>query len=151
VHPLGAALVAGPGRRAPGPKWMKSAVDGRRKRACEVYALFRTATVQGVLWLPPDVGLLMRTRRPILMILILVGCVSVLACATVREDRKIAFVYRARGASGATGVGALPLTEGYVFLIKRELDKRVPGVALVNLGVPGARVDLIRQQGGGRA
>ena len=51
----------------------------------------------------------------------------------------------ALGASDATGVGALPLTEGYVFLIKRELDKRVPGVALVNLGVPGARVDLIKQ------
>jgi len=81
----------------------------------------------------------MRIRRPILMILILVGCVSVLACATARKDRKIEFVYLALGASDATGVGALPLTDGYVFLIKRELDKRMPGVALVNLGVPADR------------
>jgi lysophospholipase L1-like esterase len=88
----------------------------------------------------------MNTRRSILMILILVGCVSMLACATVRKDRKIEFVYLALGASDATGVGAIPLTEGYVFLIKRELEKRVPGVALVNLGVPGARVDLIKEQ-----
>ena len=69
----------------------------------------------------------MNTRRSILMILILVGCVSMLACATVRKDRKIEFVYLALGASDATGVGAIPLTEGYVFLIKRELEKRVPG------------------------
>ena len=88
----------------------------------------------------------MRTRRPILMIPILLVCMSVLACATVRKDTKIEFVYLALGASDATGVGALPLTEGYVFLIKRELDRRVPGVALVNLGVPGARVDLIKEQ-----
>ena len=88
----------------------------------------------------------MRSRRPILMILILVGCVSVLACATPRKARKIEFVYLALGASDATGVGALPLTDGYVFLIKRELDKRIPGVALVNLGVPAARVDLIKEQ-----
>jgi lysophospholipase L1-like esterase len=88
----------------------------------------------------------MNTRRSILMILILVGCVNMLACATVRKDRKIEFVYLALGASDATGVGAIPLTEGYVFLIKRELEKRVPGVALVNLGVPGARVDLIKEQ-----
>ena len=100
----------------------------------------------GVLWLPPDLGVPMRTRRPILMIPILLVCVSVLACATVRKDRKIEFVYLALGASDATGVGAIPLTEGYVFLIKRELEKRVPGVALVNLGVPGARVDLIKEQ-----
>lgn len=88
----------------------------------------------------------MKTRRPIATILILVCCVSLLACATTRKDRKIEFVYLALGASDATGVGALPLTDGYVFLIKRELDKRMPGVALVNLGVPGARIELIKEQ-----
>jgi acyl-CoA thioesterase-1 len=81
-----------------------------------------------------------------LLLLILVSCVSVLACAKAPKDKKIEFVYLALGASDATGVGASPLSEGYVFLIKRELDKRVPGVALVNLGVPGARIDLIKEQ-----
>jgi acyl-CoA thioesterase I len=88
----------------------------------------------------------MRNQRLILMIPILVGCLSVLACAKAARDKKIEFVYLALGASDATGVGASPLSEGYVFLIKRELDKRVPGVALVNLGVPGARIDLIKEQ-----
>jgi len=88
----------------------------------------------------------MRHQRLILTILILVSSVSVLACAKAPKDKKIEFVYLALGASDATGVGASPLSEGYVFLIKRELDKRVPGAALVNLGVPGARIDLIKEQ-----
>lgn len=88
----------------------------------------------------------MRVRRLIGMILILVSCFTVLACAKAPRDKKIEFVYLALGASDATGVGSLPLTEGYVFLIKRELDQRVPGVALINLGVPGARIDLIKEQ-----
>ena len=88
----------------------------------------------------------MRNQRRMLLLLILVSCVSVLACAKAPKDKKIEFVYLALGASDATGVGASPLSEGYVFLIKRELDKRVPGVAVVNLGVPGARVDLIKEQ-----
>jgi acyl-CoA thioesterase I len=88
----------------------------------------------------------MRHQRLTLTILILVSCVSVLACAKAAKDKKIEFVYLALGASDATGVGASPLSDGYVFLIKRELDKRMPGVALVNLGVPGARIDLIREQ-----
>ena len=48
--------------------------------------------------------------------------------------------------SDAAGVGALPLTEGYVYLIKSELDQRMPGVFLLNLGIPGARIDLIKEQ-----
>ena len=55
-------------------------------------------------------------------------------------------MYLALGASDATGVGALPLTEGYVYLIARELDRQLHGVFLVNLGVPGARIDLIKEQ-----
>ena len=88
----------------------------------------------------------MRVPRLIGMILIMVSCFTVLACAKAPSDKKIEFVYLALGASDATGVGALPLTEGYVFLIKRELDQRLPGVALINLGVPGARIDLIKEQ-----
>jgi lysophospholipase L1-like esterase len=51
--------------------------------------------------------------------------------------------YVAVGASDAVGVGAHPLTEGYVFLIRRELDRRLGAGKLENLGISGARVDEI--------
>ncbi len=84
--------------------------------------------------------------RPFVRLLgVLLCCFILASCAGTRE-RKIEFVYLALGASDATGVGAIPLTDGYVYLIKRELDRRLPGVFLVNLGVPGARIDLIKEQ-----
>jgi lysophospholipase L1-like esterase len=67
------------------------------------------------------------------------------ACGGTKE-RPIEFIYLALGASDATGVGALPLTEGYVYLIARELDRQIHGVFLVNLGVPGTRIDLVKEQ-----
>jgi lysophospholipase L1-like esterase len=73
-------------------------------------------------------------------------CASLSSCGGGPREKKIEFVYLALGASDATGVGATPLTEGYVFLVKRELDRRMPGVFVINLGVPGARIDLIREQ-----
>jgi lysophospholipase L1-like esterase len=72
-------------------------------------------------------------------------CLCLAACGGPKE-KPIAFIYLALGASDATGVGALPLTEGYVYLITRELDREIAGVFLVNLGVPGARIDLIKEQ-----
>lgn len=88
----------------------------------------------------------MRNHRFIALIIVLGTCFSVLACSSTPREKKIEFVYLGLGASDATGVGATPLTDGYVFLIKRELDKRLPGVFLINLGVPGARIDLIKEQ-----
>jgi lysophospholipase L1-like esterase len=88
----------------------------------------------------------MKTLRLALIALVLPGLLGSVACAKAPKDRKITFIYMALGASDATGVGALPLTEGYVYLIKAELDKRMPGVALLNLGIPGARIDLIKEQ-----
>jgi lysophospholipase L1-like esterase len=87
----------------------------------------------------------MDLKRLVGMILVII-CFSVLACAKGPREKKIEFIYLALGASDAAGVGALPLTEGYVFLIKAELDGRLPGVALLNLGIPGARIDLIKEQ-----
>lgn len=72
-------------------------------------------------------------------------CVSLTACGG-KKERPIDFIYLALGASDATGIGALPLTEGYVYLIARELDRQIHGVFLVNLGLPGARIDLIKEQ-----
>jgi lysophospholipase L1-like esterase len=72
-------------------------------------------------------------------------CVCGGACSG-KGEKPIEFVYLALGASDATGVGAVPLTEGYVYLITRDLDRRMPGVFLMNLGIPGARIDLIKEQ-----
>jgi lysophospholipase L1-like esterase len=74
-----------------------------------------------------------------------VCCLGLAACGGTKE-KSIEFIYLALGASDATGVGAVPLTEGYVYLITRELDRQIPGVFLINLGVPGARIDLIKEQ-----
>ncbi|MGI8739810.1 MAG: SGNH/GDSL hydrolase family protein [Gammaproteobacteria bacterium] len=46
--------------------------------------------------------------------------------------------YVAFGASDATGIGAIPLTEGYVFKIADILAIRGQPVALYNLGIPAA-------------
>lgn len=55
--------------------------------------------------------------------------------------------YVAFGASDATGVGAVPPSEGYVFRILDGLDDAVQqDVNLINLGVPGAEVDVVRNE-----
>jgi acyl-CoA thioesterase I len=51
--------------------------------------------------------------------------------------------YVALGASDAAGIGAFPLTDGYVFQIADRLAARGQPVALYNLGVPTATVDEI--------
>jgi lysophospholipase L1-like esterase len=76
---------------------------------------------------------------------IMTCAVTLTFCAGSR-DRPIKFIYLALGASDAVGVGAIPLTDGYVYLIKRDLDRRMPGVFLMNLGVPAARIDLIKEE-----
>ncbi|HXV25929.1 MAG TPA: SGNH/GDSL hydrolase family protein [Alphaproteobacteria bacterium] len=68
--------------------------------------------------------------------LTLVGCAS-----PSSEDDE--FLYLAVGASDAVGVGATPLTNGYVYLIADELEDRGQDVQLLNLGIPGADVTLI--------
>jgi lysophospholipase L1-like esterase len=84
-------------------------------------------------------------RRLARLMRLAVCCACLAACGGPKE-KSIEFIYLALGASDATGVGALPLTEGYIYLIARELDRQMPGVFLVNLGVPGARNDLIKEQ-----
>lgn len=51
--------------------------------------------------------------------------------------------YLALGASDATGVGAEPLSRGYVFAIERGLTDLGEDVVLENLGIPGATADEI--------
>jgi len=55
-----------------------------------------------------------------------------------------AISYTALGASDAVGVGAFPLSQGYVFRIRDDLENRGREVELLNLGIPGAEVDAIK-------
>jgi acyl-CoA thioesterase-1 len=68
--------------------------------------------------------------------------ISIGACAGSPEppDR---IVYLAIGASDAAGVGAEPLTRGYVFRISDELDERVDEVFLAPLAIPGAGTEQL--------
>jgi lysophospholipase L1-like esterase len=52
-------------------------------------------------------------------------------------------IYLAIGASDAAGVGADPLTRGYVFRIADELDDRVDQVFLAPLAIPGATTEQL--------
>ena len=84
--------------------------------------------------------------RLIRVIPLLVCAFFMLSCSGLPKEKKIEFIYMALGASDATGVGATPLTEGYVYLIQGDLAQRIRGTFLINLGVPGARIDLIKEQ-----
>ncbi len=53
--------------------------------------------------------------------------------------------YAALGASDVTGVGATPLTNGYVYLIEDSIQQqRGEPVNLYNVGIPGADIGLIK-------
>jgi lysophospholipase L1-like esterase len=60
------------------------------------------------------------------------------ACANRTPDPPDQVVYLAIGARYAAGMGAEPLTKGYVFQIADELDQRIDKVSLVPLAIPGA-------------
>jgi acyl-CoA thioesterase I len=64
------------------------------------------------------------------------------ACAGAPEPPE-RIVYLAIGASDAAGMGAEPLTNGYVFRIADELDERVDQVFLAPLAVPCADTEQL--------
>ena len=70
----------------------------------------------------------------------------VISCGPIEQERKIEFIYLALGTSDVIGVGATPLTEGYVYLINQDLQVRIPGTFLVTLAIPGARIDQLNEQ-----
>jgi lysophospholipase L1-like esterase len=54
-------------------------------------------------------------------------------------------VYAALGASDVVGVGATPLTNGYVYLIQQSLEAQTAKkVSLESLGIPAAQIDTVR-------
>ena len=82
-------------------------------------------------------------------LLLLLGLSAVTtACgssAPERIGRKDAVLYTALGASDAVGIGAEPITKGYVYRIRDVLDRQIDRVGLVNLAIPGAEIDRIAE------
>jgi acyl-CoA thioesterase-1 len=69
--------------------------------------------------------------------------ISLGACAGGSPEPPDRVIYLAIGASDAAGVGARPLTRGYVFRIADELDQRTDQVFLTPLAIPGARAEQL--------
>ena len=78
-------------------------------------------------------------RRPASLLLVIL---FITGCANHRLDED-EIVYMAVGASDAIGVGATPLTNGYVFRIEDALGQEDKNVHLLNIGIPGADLDAI--------
>lgn len=83
---------------------------------------------------------IVRVFLPILFFtFILIGCDS-----SSQGDNDEELLYVAIGASDAVGIGASPLTNGYVFKIRDSLEEESFNVDLRNLGILGAELDRIK-------
>jgi acyl-CoA thioesterase I len=65
------------------------------------------------------------------------------ACAGGAPEPPDRIIYLAIGGSDAAGAGAEPLTDGYVFRIADELDRRVDQVFLAPLAIPNAGTEQL--------
>lgn len=72
----------------------------------------------------------------------LFGLAILTACSSAKLGKE-QISYMAVGASDAVGVGAIPLSHGYVYRINNELQDRGKTVHLLNLGIPGADLPTI--------
>jgi lysophospholipase L1-like esterase len=79
------------------------------------------------------------------LVTLAVSGTGMVACASAPPEPPERIVYLALGASDAAGLGADPLTRGYVFRIADELDERVDQAFLANLGLPGANTEQLDQ------
>jgi acyl-CoA thioesterase-1 len=80
-------------------------------------------------------------RRGVLLGLAGVGLAG---CGGARP-RETDALYTALGASDAVGVGADPITNGYVYRIRDALSAHYRSANLINLGIPGAEIDRIAE------
>ena len=74
----------------------------------------------------------------------LLAITLIVGCASSPDDEQGEINYVALGASDAVGIGAIPLSNGYVFRIRDELRERGKNVDLLNLGIPSADVNAIK-------
>jgi hypothetical protein len=76
----------------------------------------------------------MKTRF-VLCVGFLLGTVFFSACGSGGD-----YTYFAIGASDATGIGAVPPTKGYTYLIADRVDE-IKDSSFLNLGIPAAETD----------
>lgn len=84
----------------------------------------------------------------------LIAAIVVASCATTSDDDDLKespandlppVNYLALGASDAFGIGASPITRGYVYRIKDGFEDRGRRVSLLNLGIPTADIPAIKK------
>ena len=84
----------------------------------------------------------------------LIAVIVVTSCATTSDDDDLKespandlppVNYLALGASDAFGIGASPITRGYVYRIKDGFEDRGRRVSLLNLGIPTADIPAIKK------
>ena len=95
------------------------------------------------------------TMKKLLHTLItLIAFLFIIGCATTSDDDDIKespandlppVNYLALGASDAFGIGAEPITRGYVYRIKDGFEDRGRRVSLLNLGIPTADIPAIKK------
>ena len=74
---------------------------------------------------------------------ILLSGAAFAGCASAPPGPPERVVYLALGASDAVGMGAKPITRGYVYRITDALDERLDLVLPANLGIPGANAEQL--------
>ena len=94
----------------------------------------------------------MKKYRLLLLSLFIIAFVASCASSSDDDDIKVspandlpAVNYVALGASDAFGIGASPITRGYVYRIKDGFEDRGRKVNLLNLGIPTADVPAIKK------
>ena len=87
----------------------------------------------------------MTLRVLLVPILLAAAFLNLEGCASVPEEPPT-YLYVALGSSETTGVGAYPITNGYAYKVRDEVQKHIPRAVFVNLGVPGGRVSQIYAQ-----
>lgn len=78
--------------------------------------------------------------RRMLPIVVMLGA-GLGACGSTEVEPPQHIVYLAIGASDAAGVGAEPISRGYVFRIADDLDQRVDEVFLAPIAIPAATTE----------
>ena len=87
------------------------------------------------------------TARIAMATVLLLLSSSLLGCEkdAPSAPRRAQLVYVAMGASDAVGIGAFPLSNGYVYKIRDGLQGRADEVILYNLGVSGVHVSYLEE------
>ncbi|MGR9045961.1 MAG: SGNH/GDSL hydrolase family protein [Gammaproteobacteria bacterium] len=85
----------------------------------------------------------MKKKNLFVVLTALVISLSMAGCAGLSRSDDKELLYVALGASDAVGIGAIPLTKGYVFRIKNALEDEHQAVTLLNLGVPSVRINTV--------